>query len=73
MVKCSVFFEVRAEFLNMIITSASKLTQSRFSVVFNGRRANAELVPIFHVGLRASHAALTILTSKFLPAVAHPF
>jgi hypothetical protein len=33
-------------------------TRSRFSVVFPGPRANAELVPKFHVALHASPAAL---------------
>jgi hypothetical protein len=37
-------------------------TRSRFSVVFLGPRANAELVLKFHVALHASHAALQILT-----------
>jgi hypothetical protein len=36
-------------------------TRSRFSVVLLGPRANAELVPKFHVALHASHAALQIL------------
>jgi hypothetical protein len=33
-------------------------------VVFLGPRANAELVPKFHVALHASHAALPIVTFK---------
>jgi hypothetical protein len=36
-------------------------TQSRFSMVFLGPRANAELVPKFHVALHASHAALPMV------------
>jgi hypothetical protein len=50
-------------------------TRSRFSVVFLGPRANAKLIPKFHVALHASHAALlmvaleisycTIVTSKY--------
>jgi hypothetical protein len=36
-------------------------TQSRFSVVFLGPRANAELVPRFHVALHASHASLPMV------------
>jgi hypothetical protein len=36
-------------------------TRSRFSVVFLGPRANAELVTKFHVALHASHAALTMV------------
>jgi hypothetical protein len=31
-------------------------------VVFLGPRANAELVPKFHVALHASHAALSMVT-----------
>jgi hypothetical protein len=42
--------------------SCDRPTRSRFSVVFLGPRANAELVPTFHVALHASHAALEILT-----------
>jgi hypothetical protein len=36
-------------------------TRSRFSVVFLGPRANAELIPKFHVALHASHAALPLV------------
>jgi hypothetical protein len=36
-------------------------TPSRFSVVFLGLRANAELVHKFHVALYASHAALPMV------------
>jgi hypothetical protein len=36
-----------------------------FSVVFLGHRANAGLVPKFHVALYASHAALPMVISKF--------
>jgi hypothetical protein len=36
-------------------------------VVFLGPRANAELVPKFHVALHASHAALPMVTLKSLP------
>jgi hypothetical protein len=42
--------------------SCDRPTGSRFSVVFLGRRANAELVPKFHVALHASHAALPTVT-----------
>jgi hypothetical protein len=42
-------------------------TRSRFSMVFLGTRANAELVPKFHVALHASHAALPIVTLKISP------
>jgi hypothetical protein len=42
-------------------------TQSRFSVVLLGPRANAELVPKFHVALHASHAAFPMVTSQILP------
>jgi hypothetical protein len=37
-----------------------------------GPRANAELVPKFHVALRASNAAFPIVTLKFRPNVALP-
>jgi hypothetical protein len=37
-------------------------TRSRFSMVFLGPRANAELVPKFQVPLHASHAALPMVT-----------
>jgi hypothetical protein len=36
--------------------------QSRLSMVFLGPRANAELVPKFHVALHGSHAAFPIVT-----------
>jgi hypothetical protein len=36
-----------------------------FRVVFLGPRANAELVPKFHVAMYASHAALPMVISKF--------
>jgi hypothetical protein len=39
----------------------------RFYVVFLGPRANADLVPKFHVALPASHAALPMVTLKILP------
>jgi hypothetical protein len=42
--------------------SCDRPTRLRFSVVFLGPRANAELVLKFHVALHASHAALQILT-----------
>jgi hypothetical protein len=45
-------------------------TRSRFSVAFLGPRANAELVPKFHVALHVSHAALPMVTFKFRPNVA---
>jgi hypothetical protein len=41
--------------------SCDRPTRSRFSVVFLGPRANAELVPKFHVALHASHAALPMV------------
>jgi hypothetical protein len=49
--------------------SCDRPTRSRFSVAFLGPRANAELVPKFHVALHASHAALPLVTSKFRPTV----
>jgi hypothetical protein len=45
-------------------------TRLRFSVVFLGPRANAELVPKFDVALHASYAALPRVTLKFRPNVA---
>jgi hypothetical protein len=42
------------------------------SVVFLDPRANAELVPKFHVALHASHAALPLVISKFGPKIAPP-
>jgi hypothetical protein len=48
-------------------SSCNRPTRSRFSVVFLGPRANAELVPKFHVSLHASHAALPMVTLKILP------
>jgi hypothetical protein len=50
--------------------SCDRTTGSRFTVVFLGSIANAELVPKFHVVLHASHAAIPILTSKLGPKVA---
>jgi hypothetical protein len=38
-----------------------------FSMIFLGPRANAELVPRFHVALHASHAALPMVTLKISP------
>jgi hypothetical protein len=51
--------------------STGQLDQGVY-VVFVGPRANAELVPKFHVALHASYAALQVVTSKFLPNVAFP-
>jgi hypothetical protein len=53
--------------------SCDRPTRSRFSVVFLEPRANAELVPKFHVALHASHAALPIVPSKFRPNIAPNF
>jgi hypothetical protein len=50
--------------------SCDRPTRSRFPVVCLGPRANAELVPKFHVALRASHAVLLMVTSKFRSRVA---
>jgi hypothetical protein len=44
--------------------SCNRPTLSRFSLVFLGPRANAKLVPKFHVALHASHAAITMVTLK---------
>jgi hypothetical protein len=38
--------------------SCDRPTRSRFCVVFLDPRANAELIPKFHIALFASHAAL---------------
>jgi hypothetical protein len=47
--------------------SCDQPTRSRFSVVFLGPGANAELVSKFHVKLHASHAALPMVTPKISP------
>jgi hypothetical protein len=47
--------------------SCDRPTRSRFSVVFLDPRANAELVPKFHIVLHASHAALPVVPLKILP------
>jgi hypothetical protein len=44
-----------------------QLEKVLFSVVFLRPRANAELVPKFHVALYASHAALPMVTLKIPP------
>jgi hypothetical protein len=44
--------------------SCDRPARSRFSVVFLDPRANAELVPKFHVALHASHAALPMVALK---------
>jgi hypothetical protein len=43
-----------------------------FSLAFLNHRANAELVPKFHVALFASRAAFPMVTSKSRPNVALP-
>jgi hypothetical protein len=47
--------------------SCDRPTRSRFSVVFLGPRANAELVSKFHGALHVSHAALPTVTLKISP------
>jgi hypothetical protein len=42
-------------------------TRPRFSMVFLGPRANAELVSKFHIALHASHAVLPMVTLKLSP------
>jgi hypothetical protein len=42
--------------------SCDQPTRSGFSVAFLGPRANAELVPIFHIALHALYAALPMVT-----------
>jgi hypothetical protein len=49
------------------VRSCDRPTRSRFSVVFLGPRANAELVPKFSVTLHASQAALQMVTLKISP------
>jgi hypothetical protein len=49
-----------------------QLTRSTFFMIFLGPRVNAELVSRFHVALLASHAGLSIVTSKFRSNVALP-
>jgi hypothetical protein len=44
--------------------SCDQPARSGFSVVFLAPRANAELVPKFHVALHTSHAALPMVTLK---------
>jgi hypothetical protein len=41
--------------------SCDRQTRSKFSVVFLGPRANAELVAKFHIALHASHAVLPMV------------
>jgi hypothetical protein len=53
MVKCGVIYEVPTEFLSTSGRSCNRPTRSRSSVVFLGPRANAEVVPKFHVTLNA--------------------
>jgi hypothetical protein len=55
-----VFYAVRvvSNESRQIVLPRTWPTRSRFSVVFLDPRANAELVPKFHVALPASHAAL---------------
>jgi hypothetical protein len=50
--------------------SCDRPARLRCSVVFLRPRANAELVPKFHVALHASHAAFPMVTLKFRPNVA---
>jgi hypothetical protein len=63
---------VRARVFNAELLARSQFescdqpTRSRLSVGFLGPRANAELVPKFHVALHASNAALLIVTLKIL-------
>jgi hypothetical protein len=53
--------------LEVSLHSKGPATGQRFSVVFLGPRANAELVPKSHVALHASHAALPMVTLKISP------
>jgi hypothetical protein len=74
--KAQIGTNVRARVFNARLLARSKVasgrscdwpTRSRFSVVFLGPRANAKLVPKFHVALHASHAAFPMATPKILP------
>jgi hypothetical protein len=47
--------------------SCDRSIRIRFSVVFLGPRANAELVSKFHTAQHASHSALPMLTLKISP------
>jgi hypothetical protein len=47
--------------------SCERPTLPTLSVVFLGPRANAELVPKFHVALHAFHTALPMVTLKMSP------
>jgi hypothetical protein len=58
-------FLARSQFAS--VRSCDRPTRSRFSVVFLDPRANAELVPKFHVALHTSHAALLMVTLKISP------
>jgi hypothetical protein len=49
--------------------SCDRPTRSGFSVVFLGPRANAELVPKFHVALHGSHSALPMVTLQISPYI----
>jgi hypothetical protein len=49
--------------------SCDRPNRSRFSVVFLGPRANAELVPKFQVAQHASHATLLMVTQKISPTL----
>jgi hypothetical protein len=69
---------IRARVINVGLLARSQFasgrfcdrpTRSKFSVVFLGPRANAELVPKFHVILHASHAALSMITLKISPYI----
>jgi hypothetical protein len=57
---------VKSQFSSGHGRSCDQPTRSRFSVVFFGPRANAELVPKFHVALHASHAVLSMVRLKIL-------
>jgi hypothetical protein len=47
--------------------SCDRPIRSKFSVVFLDTRANAELVPKFHMALHASHAALPMIALEISP------
>jgi hypothetical protein len=51
--------------------SCERPTRARFFMIFLGPRANAELVPKFHVALHASHAALPMVTLRMGEGALH--
>jgi hypothetical protein len=67
-------FNVRVRVLNTGLLARNQScdlpTRESLSMVFLGTRANAELLPEFHVALDASNSALQMVTSKLHPNIA---